>query len=55
MNASSETDLGFQSPTKSRLAAAAGSKIPKLGGAKGKGRKGMTLGRLNMLARPKRH
>ena len=31
------------------------SNIPKLGLAKGKGKKGISLGRLNMLARPKKH
>ena len=38
------------SPTKR---SAAGSRIPKPGSAKGTGRKGISLGRLNMLARPK--
>lgn len=38
------------SPLKRR---AAGSKIPKLGGARDKGKRGISLGRLNMLARPK--
>ena len=49
----SEKSTSHQSPVK-RRAGGDGSKIPtKLGGAKGKGRKGLSLGRLNMLARPK--
>jgi hypothetical protein len=46
---------GAQSPLKKRMGGAAGSRIPtKLGAAKQKGRIGMTLGRLNMLASPKK-
>lgn len=50
MNGSQEKTANTSSPLKRR---AAGSKIPKLGGAKEKGRMGISLGRLNMLARPK--
>ena len=50
MNGSVEMVADPPSPSKGR---AAGSKIPKLGGAKEKGRMGISLGRLNMLARPK--
>ncbi|CAD6578602.1 MAG: hypothetical protein ASARMPRED_008777 [Alectoria sarmentosa] len=50
MNGSLEKTADASSPLKRR---AAGSKIPKLGGAKEKGRMGISLGRLNMLARPK--
>ena len=50
MNASLENAADAPSPTKRP---AAGSRIPKPGSAKGKGRKGISLGRLNMLARPK--
>ena len=50
MNASSENAADAPSPSKRP---AAGSRIPKPGSAKGKGRKGISLGRLNMLARPK--
>lgn len=50
MNTSREKTVEAPSPSKRP---AAGSKIPKLGGAKEKGRKGISLGRLNMLARPK--
>ena len=50
MNGSQEKMANTSSPLKRR---AAGSKIPKLGGAKEKGRVGISLGRLNMLARPK--
>ncbi len=52
-SASTEKTLGTQSPAKRRLTGAGGSKIPKFGGTKDKGRKGLSLGRLNMLARPK--
>ena len=51
MNASLETAADAPPPSKRP---AAGSRIPKPGSsAKGKGRKGISLGRLNMLARPK--
>ena len=50
MNASLEKTADAPSPSKRR---AAGSRIPKLGGTKEKGRMGISLGRLNMLARPK--
>ena len=50
MNGSQEKMANISSPVKRR---AAGSKIPKLGGAKEKGKMGISLGRLNMLARPK--
>ena len=50
MNTSLEKTADAPSPSKRQ---AAGSRIPKLGGAKEKGRKGISLGRLNMLARPK--
>ena len=50
MNGTREQKADTASPLKRR---AAGSKIPKLGGAKDKGRMGISLGRLNMLARPK--
>ncbi len=50
MNGSQEKMANTSSPLKRR---AAGSKIPKLGGAKEKGKMGISLGRLNMLARPK--
>lgn len=50
MKTSRERTAGAPTPSKRP---AAGSKIPKLGGAKEKGRKGISLGRLNMLARPK--
>ena len=50
MNASLENAGNAPSPSKRP---AAGSRIPKPGAAKGKGRKGISLGRLNMLARPK--
>lgn len=50
MNGSLEKTTDTPSPVKRR---APGSKIPKLGGAKEKGRMGISLGRLNMLARPK--
>ena len=50
MNASLENAADAPSPSKRP---AAGSRIPKPGSAKGKGRKGISLGRLNMLARPK--
>lgn len=50
MNGSQEKTADAPSPTKRR---AAGSRIPKLNGAKEKGRIGISLGRLNMLARPK--
>ena len=50
MNGSAEIVAHAPSPSKKRVA---GSKIPKLGGAKEKGRMGISLGRLNMLARPK--
>ncbi|CAF9916544.1 MAG: hypothetical protein ALECFALPRED_010784 [Alectoria fallacina] len=50
LNRSLEKTADAPSPLKRR---AAGSKIPKLGGAKEKGRMGISLGRLNMLARPK--
>ncbi len=53
MAASPEKTLGNQPPSKRRLTGFGGSKIPKLGGAKEKGKKGLSLGRLNMLARPK--
>ena len=49
MNASLENTADVPSPSKRP----AGSRIPKPGNAKGKGRKGISLGRLNMLARPK--
>ena len=50
MNTSQDKAANDPSPLKRR---AAGSRIPKLGGAKEKGRMGISLGRLNMLARPK--
>lgn len=50
MNLSQEMAASDVSPLKRR---AAGSRIPKLGGAKEKGRIGISLGRLNMLAKPK--
>ena len=50
MNASRENTADAPSPSKRP---AAGSRIPKPGSAKGRGRKGISLGRLNMLARPK--
>ena len=50
MNASLEKTTDAPSPSKRR---AAGSRIPKPGGATEKGRMGISLGRLNMLARPK--
>ncbi len=50
MNGSQEKMANTSSPLKRR---AAGSRIPKLGGVKEKGRTGISLGRLNMLARPK--
>ena len=50
MNSSLEKTADAPSPSKKP---AIGSKIPKPGNAKGKGRKGISLGRLNMLARPK--
>lgn len=53
ISASPEKTSAPQSPSKRRLGGAGGSRIPKFGGAKEKGRKGLSLGRLNMLARPK--
>ena len=50
LNGSVEKSVNASTPSKKR---AAGSKIPKLGGTKEKGRMGISLGRLNMLARPK--
>ena len=50
MNGSQEEMANASSPSKRR---AAGSRIPKFGGAKEKSRVGISLGRLNMLARPK--
>lgn len=50
MNGSLEKTADTSSPSKKR---SAGSRIPKLGGPKEKGRMGISLGRLNMLARPK--
>ncbi|KAF6222619.1 hypothetical protein HO133_000666 [Letharia lupina] len=50
MNGSQGKSAETSSPLKRR---AAGSRIPKVGGAKEKGRMGISLGRLNMLARPK--
>ena len=50
MNISQEKAANDPSPLKRH---AAGSRIPKLGGVKEKGRMGISLGRLNMLARPK--
>lgn len=41
------------SPQKRRQTGVGGSRIPKVGAAKEKGRKGLSIGRLNMLARPK--
>ena len=55
MNDSEEKLSAPQSAVKGRLGGAVGIQANKLGGAKAKGRKGMTLGRLNMLARPKKH
>lgn len=43
-----------QSSVKRRLGGAGGSRIPKFGGGREKGRMGMTLGRLNVLASPKK-
>ncbi|KAK4693177.1 hypothetical protein P7C71_g4173, partial [Lecanoromycetidae sp. Uapishka_2] len=43
-----------ESPLKRRMVGASGSRIPKIGSAKQKGRLGMTLGRLNVLASPKK-
>lgn len=43
-----------ESPLKRRMGGVGGSRIPKAGGAKQKGRIGMTLGRLHMLASPKK-
>ena len=42
------------SPLKRRVAGAGESRIPKFGDEKGKGRMGLTLGRLNVLASPKK-
>lgn len=54
MSASPVRSLGVQqSPLKKRLGGTTGNRIPKVGGTKEKGRKGLSLGRLNMLARPK--
>lgn len=53
MSVSAEKALDAQSPTKRRLTGIGGSRIPKFGVAKSKGGKGLSLGRLNMLARPK--
>ena len=50
MSKSWENTAHAPSPTKRRTA---GSRIPKFGGAEDRGRKGISLGRLNMLARPK--
>lgn len=53
ISASPERSLGIQSPSKRRLTGVGNSRIPKFGSAKEKGKKGLSLGRLNMLARPK--
>lgn len=50
MKGSQEKTSDAASPLKRR---AAGSRIPKLGGAKEKGSMGISLGRLNMLAKPR--
>ena len=50
MNGAQERTADVPSPSKRR---ATGSRIPKLGGPKENARKGISLGRLNMLARPK--
>ena len=50
MNGAQEGMADTSSPSKRR---ATGSRIPKLGGPKENARKGISLGRLNMLARPK--
>ena len=50
MNGAQERTADTPSPSKRR---ATGSRIPKLGGPKESARKGISLGRLNMLARPK--
>ncbi|KAL6713336.1 hypothetical protein ACLMJK_008801 [Lecanora helva] len=52
LEASSEKSSAATSPVKG---AVAGSRLPKLGNAEVKGKKGISLGRLNMLARPKKH
>ena len=49
-NGAQERTADAPSPSKRR---ATGSRIPKLGGPKENARKGISLGRLNMLARPK--
>lgn len=51
---SPEKPAAAQSPVKKRMGGTPGSRIPKVGGAKQKGRMGMTLGRLNMPASPKK-
>lgn len=53
LDASPEKPMVKQSPMKKRTAGAGSIKIPKAGVAKEKGRKGLSLSRLNMLARPK--
>ena len=50
MNGPLEKSVGTPTPSKKRPA---GSRIPKFGGAKEKGGRGISLGRLNMLAKPK--
>ena len=53
MTASPEKTLDVQSSAKVGSVGTNKSRIPKFGGGKGKGKKGISLGRLNMLARPK--
>ncbi|KAL2043196.1 hypothetical protein N7G274_004256 [Stereocaulon virgatum] len=54
MSMSPEKRVEAQSPSKRRTGGFGGSRIPKFGGANEKGRKGLSLGRLNMLASPTR-
>ena len=55
MSASPEKTSIAQSPVKGGAANPAGINFTKSGGRGVKGRKGISLGRLNMLARPKKH
>jgi hypothetical protein len=54
MSMSPEKGVEAQSPSKRRMGGIGGSRIPKFGGTKEKERKGLSLGRLNMLASPKK-
>ncbi|KAL2053574.1 hypothetical protein ABVK25_006227 [Lepraria finkii] len=54
MSVSPEKTFDAQSLSKRRMGGIGGSRIPKFGGAKKKERKGLSLGRLNMLASPKK-